>query len=324
MSGFIPIEMYLALAEELKAYKDQNQFLEKEIKETRAKNQELKVHLVNIEEQMELMYAQYKTHAHQNQFLKSELKKVQTGSSNFPMSITPSPTSLSPSTELPAPEELPENLSLGNENLENNTTEREALPIDAPMSKPIFEPISEEPLNETIWCGPEPGSVSVLDDEQEDYILQEVPTTLPSSIPSTQMTSIVDKKTISKNKRGRPKLIKGLSVPVKKMRLEVDQQPVEFVCRLPPCENTPFKSLDEHHEHLKTNHPDKPLLCSRCPYAASKKNLMRPHEKNHEKNEMAYRETQKGVSCGLCGITFARGTTGRHYAELRKHNNQFH
>ena len=142
--------MYLALAEELKAYKDKNQFLEKEIKEMRAKNQELRVHLVNTDEQMELMYAHYKTHAAQNQFLKSELKKMQAGSSNFPMSLTPSPTSLSPSTELPALEELPENLSLGNENLENNTTEREVLPIDAPMSEPIFESISEEPLNETI------------------------------------------------------------------------------------------------------------------------------------------------------------------------------
>ena len=200
-------------------------------------------------------------------------------------------------------------------------TEREVLAIDAPMYEPIFEPISEEPLNETIWCGPEPGSVSVLDDKKDDYILQEVPTTLPSSIPSTKMASIVDKKT---NKNKRPKLIKGLSVPAKKMRLEVDQQPVGFVCRLPPCENTPFKSLYKHHEYLKTNHPDKPLLCSRCPYAANKKNLMRPHEKIHEKNEMAYHETQKGVSCGLCGITFARGTTGRHNAELRKHNKQFH
>ena len=54
MSRFIPIEMYLALAEELKAYKDQNQFLEKEINEIRAKNQELRVHLVNVDEQMEL------------------------------------------------------------------------------------------------------------------------------------------------------------------------------------------------------------------------------------------------------------------------------
>ena len=52
MSGFISIEMYLALAEELKAYKDQNRFLEKEIKEMRAKNQELRVHSVNVDEQM--------------------------------------------------------------------------------------------------------------------------------------------------------------------------------------------------------------------------------------------------------------------------------
>ena len=127
MSGFISIEMYLAIAEELKAYKDKNRFLEKDIKEMRAKNQELRVYLVNTEEQMELMYAQYKTHAAQNQFLKSELKKMQAGSSNFPMSLTPSPTSLSPSMELPVLEELSHNLSLENESLEHNTTKREVL-----------------------------------------------------------------------------------------------------------------------------------------------------------------------------------------------------
>ena len=132
MSGFIPIKMYLALAGELKAYKDQNQFLEKEIKEMRAKNQELRVHSVNVDEQMELIYAQYKTHAHQNPFLKSESKKV--------------------------------------------------------TKKSLFYRKCQQ------------------------Y-------NLPSSIPQTQKISIVDKKTINKNKRGRPKLIKGLSVPAKKMRL---------------------------------------------------------------------------------------------------------
>lgn len=317
MSGFISIEMYLALADELKAYKDKNQFVENEIKEMRAKNQELRVHLAKTDEQMELMYAQYKTHADQNRFLKSELKKMQTGSPIFPMVLTPSPTALSPSTELPALEEISVSSSP-----EENLVEREVLAIEAPTCEPIFEPVSDEPLNETIWCGPEPGSMNVLEDEPQEYILEEVPTTLPSSVPQTKKTSVAEKKAKSQNKR--PKLIKALSVPAKKMKLEVDQQPVGFVCRLPPCEHTPFKSLDDHRDHLKTNHSDKPLLCSRCPYAANKKNLMRPHEKIHEKNEMAYRETQKGVFCGLCGITFARGTTGRHKSELRKHNNQFH
>ena len=212
MSGFIPIEMYLALAEALKAYKDKNQFLEKEIKQLREKNQELTVDSMKTDEEMELVYAQYRTHADQNRFLKSELIKMQTGSPIFPMSVTPSPTSLSPSTELPALEEISVRSS-PEENLVDNTTEREVLGI--------------EPLNETIWCGPEPGSVDVLENELQEYILEVVPTTLPSSVPQTKKSSVAEKKTKSQNKR--PKLIKALSVPAKKMKLEVDQQPVGFV-----------------------------------------------------------------------------------------------
>jgi len=260
MSGFISIEMYLALAEELKAYKDKNNFFEKDIKEMRAKNQELRVHLVNTDEQMELIYAQYKTHAAQNQFLKSELKKMQADCSNFPLSLTPSPTSLSPSTGLPVLEELPDNHSLENENLEDNKTERVVLAIEAPMSEPVFESVSEEPLNETIWCGPEPGSVSLLEDEQEEHILKEVPTTLPSSIPSTKKVSIPEKKKAGK----RPKVIKALSVPAKKMKLQKNEKTAPFYCRILPCENTAFQSLDEHHKHITLNHPGKPFLLSIC------------------------------------------------------------
>ena len=311
MSGFIPIEMYLALAEELKAYKDKNQSLEKEIKEMRAKNQELRVYLVNTDEQMELMYAQYKTHAAQNQFLKSELKKMQAGSSNFPISLTPSTTSLSQSTELPALEELPENLSPENENLEDNKIERVVLAIEAPMSESVFEPVSEEPLNETIWCGPEPGSVSFLEDEQEEHILQEVPTTLPSSIPSTKKVSIPEKKK-------RPKVIKALSVPAKKMKLQKNEKSAPFYCRILPCENTAFQSLDDHHKHIKLNHLSKPFLCSRCPYAADSKWGLKNHEKTHEKNDFAYRETQQGAICEICNIAFAKSTG------MSRHFNLFH
>ena len=314
MSGFISIEMYLALAEELKAYKDKNQFLEKEIKQLREKNQELTVDSMKTDEQMELMYAQYKTHAAQNQFLKSELKKIQAGSSNFPMSLTPSPTSLSPSTELPVLEELSDNLSLENENLEHNTTKREVLAIEAPMSEPMFEPVSEEPLNETIWCGPEPGSVSFLEDEQEEHILQEVPTTLPSSIPSTKKISIPAKKKASK----RPKVIKALSVPAKKMKLQKNEKSAPFYCRILPCENTAFQSLDEHHKHIKLNHPGKPFLCSRCPYAVDSKWGLKNHENTHEKNDFAYRETQQGAICEICNIAFAKSTG------MSRHFNLFH
>ena len=314
MSGFIPIEMYLALAEELKSYKDKNQFLEKEIKEMRAKNQELRVHLVNMDEQMELMYAQYKTHAHQNQFLKSELKKMQAGSSNFPMAFTPSPTSLSPLTELPLLEELSDNLSLKNENLEDNTTGREVLAIEAPMSESVLEPISEEPLNETIWCGPEPGSVSFLEEEQEEHVLQEVPTTLPSYIPSTNKVSIPENKKASK----RPNVIKALSIPAKKMKLQTNEKLAPFYCRILPCENKAFQSLDEHHRHIKLYHPNKPFLCSRCPYAVDSKWGLKNHEKTHEKNDFAYRETQQGTICEVCNIVFAKSTG------MSRHFNLFH
>ena len=312
MSGLIPIEMYLALAEELKAYKDKNQFLEKEIKDLREKNQELTVDSMNTDEQIELVYAQYKTHADQNQFLKSELKKFRSDSSVLPMPLTPSPTSLSPATELPEHEELPVNFLP-----EDKTTEREVFAIEAPIPEPIFDPVSEEPLNETIWCGPEPGTVSLVEDEQEQYILQEVPTTLPSSIPLTkENVSISEKKKAIK----RPKMIKALSVPTKKMRLQENKKSAPFYCRILPCENSAFQSLDEHHKHMKLNHLDKPFLCSRCPYATDSKWGLKNHENTHEKNDFAYRETQQGLICEICNIAFA----GRYSAAMGRHVNLFH
>ena len=323
MSGFISIEMYLALADELKAYKDKNQFVENEIKEMRAKNQELRVHLAKTDEQMELMYAQYKTHADQNQFLKSELKKLRTDSSILPMALIPSPTSLnhllSPTTELPVLEELPVNFLPEDEILGDSTTKREVFAIEAPMSESIFEPVSEEPLNETIWCGPEPGTVSLIEDEQEQYILQEVPTTLPSSILLTKKVSISETKKAIK----RPKVIKALSVPAKKNRLQKNEKSAPFYCRILPCENTAFQSLDEHHKHMKLNHLDKPFLCSRCPYATDSKWGLKNHENTHEKNDFAYRETQQGAICESCNIAFAN-SSGRYSAAMGRHVNLFH
>ena len=63
MSGFISIEMYLALADELKAYKDKNQFLQTEIKRLRTECLRVKVDLENAEEQMELVFAHYNLYA---------------------------------------------------------------------------------------------------------------------------------------------------------------------------------------------------------------------------------------------------------------------
>ena len=303
MSGFVAVEMYLALADELKAYRDKNQFLETEIQGMRTKCEELEMNLVKKEEEMELVYAQYKIHADQNQFLKSEMKKMQSLQTSpiLPLSLTPSPKSLSPSAELPALEELSENFPLLSQNSE----------------EPMSEPFSEQPLNETIWCGPEPGSMNLLDDE----LLEEVATTLPSLISQTTKKSIDMKKT-SLNKR--PKVIKTSSVPAKKSKLELDENPNIFACRVPPCGYVTFQSLDEHHEHLKINHPDKPFICSRCPHATDTKHTLKAHEKTHYKNELAYREYQQAVFCKLCDITFAGGNNGRYKSVLRKHNKQFH
>ena len=304
MSGFVAVEMYLALADELKAYRDKNQFLETQVQGLRTKCQELEMNLVKKEEEMELVYAQYKTHADQNQFLKSEMKKMRT-SPILPLSSIPSPTSLSPSAELPALEELPRNFPLLAQDTED----------------PMPVPFPEEPLNETIWCGPEPGSMNLLDEEPDEFILEEVPTTMPSLISQTKKKSIDMTKT-SQNKR--PKVIKTSSIPAKKSKLELDENHNIFACRVPPCGYVAFQSLDEHHEHLKINHSDKPFICTRYPHATNTKHALYAHEKTHYKNDLAYREYQQAVFCKLCDITFAGGDNGRYKTALRKHNNQFH
>ena len=309
MSGFVAVEMYLALADELKAYRDKNQFLETEVQGLRTRCQELEMNLVKKEEEMELVYAQYKTHADKNQFLKSQMKKMQT-SPIIPLSSIPSPTSLSPSVELPALEEVPENVPL----LAQNSEE--------PMFEPVSEgPGSQGPLNETIWCGPEPGSMNFLDEEPDEFILEEVPTTLPSFISQTKNESFDVKKT-SQNKR--PKVIKTSSITAKKSKLELNENHNIFACRVSPCGYVTFQSLDEHHEHLKINHPHKPFICTRCPHATNTKHALYAHEKTHYKNDLAYREHQQGGFCKLCDITFAGGNNGRYKTALRKHNNQFH
>ena len=306
MSGFVAVEMYLALSNELKAYREKNKLLETEIQGLRTKCQVLEIDLVEREEQMELIYAQYKTHADQNQFLKSEMKKMQTNPIH-PMQLTPSPSSLPPLTELPVFEELRESFSLEDENPE----------------KPTFEPVPEEPLDGTIWCGPEPGSMNIPADGPAEFILEEVPSTLPSS-SETEKKSVADVKKSSKNKRS--KLIKSLSVPAKKMKLNLDGNSKIFACRIPPCGYVTFGSLEDHHQHLEFNHPDKPFICSRCPHATNTKVLLKAHEKSHEKNDLALREYKQGVFCKLCDITFAVGNSGRstYKSALRKHINQFH
>ena len=84
MADYVPLEMYIALADEKKAYMEKSEFLESKNKKLRAECKRFKV------EQVELVYAQYKIHADQNQFLKAELQKMRT-SSILPMSPVGSP-----------------------------------------------------------------------------------------------------------------------------------------------------------------------------------------------------------------------------------------
>ena len=70
----------------------------------------------------------------------------------------------------------------------------------------------------------------------------------------------------------RDELIKELSVPSKKAKLEVAVKTTQFVCRLLPCEFTTFETLDDHHDHLKLNHS--PAL--RVPRANTRLTVYRP------------------------------------------------
>ena len=324
MTKYVPIEMYLALADEKKAYMEKSEFLKSENKKLRAERQRFKIEIENTEEEMELIYSQYKIHVDQNLFLKGELEKMRTSPI---LSMTPTilPNSLPPLSEIPEPP-VYEDLLL-EDNLGNYFNETE-LP-GASMIEPVLRPVvSNESRNETIWCGPEHDAKNLLENrpiqgEPEDYMIENVPSTmLPSSIPQIQPPSAILKKKSSKTKR--PMLGKTSSVPVKKIKLEVDETPTNFVCRITPCKSTIFQSLDAHHEHLATDHQDKLFICSRCPYASSNKYTTRIHEGNHEKNELVYRESHVGVHCTLCDITFATGTKTSYKGALRKHQRQFH
>ena len=328
MSGIVSLEMYLALAEEKKALMQKSQFLEKENKKLRAEVQRYKIELENQEdfylEEMELIYAQYKIHADQNNFLKSEVEKMR-ASSITPMPLTPSPTSVEPLfpeiqdafREPSVHKDVP--LSADPTKDSNETEVRDVS---------ICEPdVSHVAHNETIWCGPEPGSMNLLDDEltenerfeSEQYIIENLPNTkLPQA---NKPFTTTDKRTKKQGKR--PMVAKTSSVPVKKKKVTFNEAPTVFVCRVQPCENTTFESLDDHHKHLEIYHPEKPYICSRCPYASPCINRTLAHEKAHKKNESVHRKNNQGAYCTLCDIIFA-SSTGRCSSALRKHQNQYH
>ena len=330
MSGIVSIEMYLAFAEEKKALMEKSQFLEKENKKLRAEVQRYKVELENQEDfyldEMELIYAQYKIHADQNIFLKSEVEKMR-ASSITPVSLTPSPTSVEPlfpeiQDDFREPSVL-KDVQLSEESgpaKESNETEVR----DVPMCE---RDVSDVAHNETIWCGPEPGSMNLLDEElpenerfeSEQYIIENLPN---AKLPEANNPFTTTEKRKTKQSK-RPMVAKTSSVPVKKKKVSFNETPTVFVCRIRPCENTTFESLDDHHKHLEICHPEKPYICSRCPYASPCINRTLAHEKTHKKNESVHRKNNEGGYCTLCDIIFA-SSNGRYNSALRKHQNQYH
>ena len=150
-------------------------------------------------------------------------------------------------------------------------------------------------VSETIWSSPESGSMN--GSESEPYIIENVP----------------NKKLLQANK----------PFPATEKR-NPDETSTVFVCRIHPCSNTTFESLDDHHRHLEINHPEKPYICSRCPFASHIPHRTLAHEKSHKTNEMVYRENHEGAYCRLCNIIFASSSNGRYKSALRQHQKQYH
>ena len=150
-------------------------------------------------------------------------------------------------------------------------------------------------VSETIWSSPESGSMN--GSESEPYIIENVP----------------NKKLLQANK----------PFPATEKR-NPDETSTVFVCRIHPCSNTTFESLDDHQRHLEINHPEKPYICSRCPFASHIPHRTLAHEKSHKTNEMVYRENHEGAYCRLCNIIFASSSNGRYKSALRQHQKQYH
>ena len=119
------------------------------------------------------------------------------------------------------------------------------------------------------------------------------------------------------------------SIPMKKTRPEEKES--RFVCRIDTCnysgciELPVFKSLDEHRQHLQNVHPER-FICKRCPYSSKLKGSVKSHEDVHAQNDEEFRIYKKGVSCLLCGVTFAGRFVhiGNCNSRLTRHNAQFH
>ena len=119
------------------------------------------------------------------------------------------------------------------------------------------------------------------------------------------------------------------SIPMKKSRPE-EKKP-RFVCRIDTCnysgciELPVFKSLDEHRQHLRNVHPER-FICKRCPYSSKLKGSVKSHEAVHAQNDEEFRIYKNGVSCLLCGVTFAGQFVhiGNCNSRLTRHNAQFH
>ena len=318
MPGFVQMEMYVALSHEKKAFMEKSRFLESENEKLRAESQKYKAELEILEEHMELVYSQYKIHVDQNYFLKAELEKTRACSMIpivDPMPPMPSPLSLSPTTAVLDVSHC--NDSSDQPPDSDNHLEKYPNGSEVQDASPCEPDISDVAHTETIWCGPGSDSNDLPEDElpqveSEEYtgtknVIEKVPgIKLPSSIPET------------KKQGKRPMLTTTSSIPFKKMKSNMNEIQANFVCRAPPCKSTTFESLDDHQKHLVADHPEKPFLCSRCPYATNDRHRIRIHEKNHQKNELAFLEKQIGAHCKLCDITVAS------MSSLAKHQNLFH
>ena len=316
MPGFVQMEMYVALSHEKKAFMEKSRFLESENEKLRAESQKYKAELENIKEHMELVYSQYKIHLDQNIFLKAELEKTR-ACSIIPTAdpSLPSPISLSPTTVVL--DVSPCSSKSDRPPVSDNHLEKYPHRTEVQGTSPCEPDISDVAHTETIWCGPGSDSNDLPEDElpqveSEEYtgtkiVIEKVPDMkLPSSIPET------------KKQGKRPMLTTTSSIPFKKMKTNLNETSANFVCRVPPCKSTTFESLDEHQKHLVADHPEKPFLCSRCPYAADDRTRIRIHEKNHQKNELAFLEKQIGAHCKFCDITVAS------MSSLAKHQKLFH
>ena len=121
------------------------------------------------------------------------------------------------------------------------------------------------------------------------------------------------------NQTRKAKAKRKSSVMVKKeakamMRLALErQQP--WKCRI--CSSF-FRTSEELHQHIKTDHKDQKHFCNRCPFSYKNSDIaIKKHEQTHYTNDK-FKDQAGGRKCELCKIYF---TTNDH---LFRHLREFH